>query len=296
MASGAWCGSDPGRQTPPDGGGTLVWVGPTDRPECMEAFRYCAERALQIAPRRTLEDLIARPAERVGRMVVARMDRAAASDSMLRQLATLFPNAEKTLLLGTDCEGEGRTGEPWPQFDRVYWHRWNQIVPAWFADRTHPTPLQSARGHYPQPTPFGSRALRQNIAVIATSQSLAEGLLDAVAVRGHSVVWLPAMIPASVRNVDICLWDDSAAAPTSTALWRERLAFSAWGPVRQRPRHAWLAGFPRVEDWAAARRAGVEGLISKPFTNQVIHDFIDHHLHAIPGHSPNLRTEPLRTS
>lgn len=289
MPSGSCCGLEPKEAPRPNGGGTLVWVGPTDRPECLEAFRYCAERALQIAPRRTLADLLARPAERVGRVVVARMDRTAASDQDLRQLEVLFPGAEKTLLLGADCEGEARTGEPWPQFDRVYWHRWNQVVPAWFADdfprarltAAHPA---SARQRDLQPIAYRPRMLRQNVAVIAAAQSHVEGLLDAVAALGHSVVWLPAAIPANIRNVEICLWDDTAAPPTSTALWRERLAFSVWGPVRQRPRHAWVVGFPRVEDWAAARRAGIEGLISKPFSTQVIHDFIDHQLHAIPHH------------
>lgn len=254
---------------PAPGGGTLAWVGPTNRGECVEAFRYCAAHALQIAPRRSLQHLIDRPAEHVARLVVVRTDRRSAARGVLEQLEQLFPAAEKTLLLGGDCEGEGRTGDPWIGFTRLYWHRWNQVIPSWFADQPDPRSGGTVASRPPAP---GS--CRRSVAVIASSRSAVDGLIDAVASLGHTVAWLPAVFPANIRNVDVCLWDDSAAPPVSTAAWRERLAASLAVAVRERPRHAWVIGFPRIDQWNAARRAGVEALISKPFSNDVLDGFI----------------------
>lgn len=266
-------GSPPAPRSPPaQASGTLAWVGPTGRGECVEAFRFCAARALQIALRRDLQQLIDRPAENVGRMVVVRMDRRSAPSGTLEQLDQLFPRAAKTLLLGADCEGEGRTGQPWSGFEHLYWHRWNQAIPSWFAEDSPPSaPANRNAASWRTPS---ARPDRRHVAVIARSRSAADGLVDAVSALGHSVVWLPAMFPAHVRNVDVCLWDDSATPPASTARWRERLAASLAVAVRQRPRHAWVVGFPRIDQWTAARRAGVEALISKPFANNVLEYFI----------------------
>lgn len=274
------------RAIPVRGGGTLAWVGPTGRGECVDAFRFCAAQALQIAPRRSLEDLIDRPAEGVGRVVVVRMDRRSAATGQLERLERLFPEAAKTLLLGGDCEGEGRTGESWPGFERLYWHRWNQVIPSWFtaeaatvlasASRdTLASPRHAAAPRAATPRAVIPRASRRSVAVIGGSRSAVDGLLDSVAALGHAVVWLPTIAGANVRNVDVCLWDDSAAPPASTAVWRERLAASLAVAVRERPRHGWVVGFPRIDQWNAARRAGVETLISKPFGNEVLARFIN---------------------
>lgn len=267
------------------GGGTLAWIGPTGRGECVDAFRFCAAHALQIAPRRSLQDLIDRPAEGVGRVVVVRMDRRSAAAGQLEQLEQLFPGAAKTLLLGGDCEGEGRTGESWPGFERLYWHRWNQVIPSWFAvqpaaasalaPRDAVAVRHTAAPRTGIPPAVLPHAGRRSVAIIGSSRSAVDGLLDAVAALGHAVVWLPTIAGASVRNVDVCLWDDSAAPPASTSVWRDRLAASLAVAVRERPRHGWVVGFPRIDQWNAARRAGVETLISKPYGNDALARFIN---------------------
>ena len=46
------------------------------------------------------------------------------SGEALDRLARLAPLARVVVLLGSWCEGEVRSGRPWPGAIRVYWHQW----------------------------------------------------------------------------------------------------------------------------------------------------------------------------
>ena len=46
------------------------------------------------------------------------------SEETIDRLRRLAPLARVVGLLGSWCEGESRTGRPWPASIRVYWHQW----------------------------------------------------------------------------------------------------------------------------------------------------------------------------
>lgn len=238
-------------------GETIVWVGPNQQSEFEEAYSFCSTRAAQIAPRSSLEHLLDQPAQGVRRVIIARGERAPLPKCW-QQVLELTPQAERFVIQGSACEGEYRSGTPWPDAQAFYWHAWNQVMPQWFTDNTTTTPATE----------------KLTVLGITRSIDLADAIQSAIALDGHSVAWAPSPESAAIQNVDVVIWDDTAAPPTSAAQWRERLNWfdaptSGLGNSPRRPRHLWCAGFPRYQDWIEAQRAGCAGLVSKPCADSV---------------------------
>lgn len=236
--------------TPP---GTLMWIGSRTHGEMVHAFRECEATAPQIALRATVAEAVSRPAGLVRQIIVARPDRSPADRQPLESLRALYPDAQLICLLGSGCEGERRTGQPWPGFQRVYWHQWNQHAPTWLGGDA-PTADRKAAA-----TP-GHPAMAL---VLADRMSAAAPLLDLMQSIDIAAVWLRPGQQAAVRRAAVVLWDDSAAPPAPRHVWRRRLAALA-GATGQ-PRHFWLVGFPRLHEWTEACRGGIDMPISKPY-------------------------------
>jgi hypothetical protein len=232
--------------------GTLVWIGPTHTDEVAEAFQYCVEHVPQLAIRRDIEHFLSFPAQHVSHVVVVRMDRRPAGQDA-EKICTLAPRAACWMMLGSGCEGESRTGNPWPGFSHFYWHRWNQILPTWFHSQNAPIG---------RPTVLKERAV---IAIMTANPVALDALGDHLTAAGHSVVYSRDMLHTPVTNVQLCIWDDTLASPTSPQKWAQRIG-AINQPTSQPVHHVWLAGFPRIQDWQLARRGGIHSLISKPFS------------------------------
>lgn len=248
--------------------GTLLWIGSRQHPEMIEAYRSCESLAPQLAYRADLDDACQRPAQCVAVVVFARTERSSVAPERLEHLKRLYPAAEFVCLLSSGCEGELRTGEPWPGCRRVYWHRWNQEAPEWLlVDRANVF-AHSADSH--KPSVF--------LAIVAASYQHAEPLLEIASQDRLPATWVTPGRTGLVRSVTHVLWDDSAAQPTDRETWRERLAaFAAKerpAPEVRSPLHGWYAGFPRIQDWRAAHAAGVRWLLSKPLTLSALCRFV----------------------
>jgi hypothetical protein len=57
-------------------------------------------------------------------VVLAQSRRDQFLDSEVEELITNFPAAPVVGLLGSWCEGESRSGKPYPGVIQVYWHQW----------------------------------------------------------------------------------------------------------------------------------------------------------------------------
>ena len=104
----------------------VLLIGDTHRAEFLDARRVLADLAelteaadpaaaaaiLQSAP---LEPEV---------IVLAQAYPGQFSQAQVDQLRRLAPLARMVALLGTWCEGESRSGRPWPGVVRVYWHQW----------------------------------------------------------------------------------------------------------------------------------------------------------------------------
>lgn len=184
-----------------------------------------------------------------------------------------WPLARFISIAGSLCEGEPRTGRPWPGQCRVYWH----AFPGWWA-------LQSARmrqGDVPEwalprtsreddslrlGTPVRWPSLNGVIGVAASHGDRAGGTLLAMLRQvGLNACSLERQTPRGIAGLQAILWDDDPAGG-----WRERALElqDRWPAV---PLVA-LRNFPRVDDrdWLETHWHARCAVAAKPFDFDVL--------------------------
>lgn len=201
-------------------------------------------------------DVIALAQARPGQFAVETVD-------ALRKQA---PLARVVGLLGAWCEGETRTGTPWPGVVRLYWHQW--------AARLAQELAWLARGHCPTwglPATCGdderllwADSLPHNdrpglVAIDSASAEMGEFLGSALSARGLGVVWSWRDGTLQARGVSAVVWDcpGSLDAGQLARLACTAAQYPAAGLIA-------LVGFPRGEDALSALSAGAAAVISKP--------------------------------
>ena len=183
-----------------------------------------------------------------------------------------FPAVPVVGLLGSWCEGESRSGQPYPGIIRVYWHQWEgryaqfveQLAEAgitnWHAPRTSTTSDRIVSQTIRRDVSIGTGI----IGVSAWTRSEYEMLDDAIASFGWRSRW-----------VERSIWD---AASSATVLVMCVVADS-W-TVELEKRIEWLnseipdvpfvllLNYPRESDAESIAAAGVSAVVSKPFELQ----------------------------
>jgi hypothetical protein len=187
------------------------------------------------------------------------------SHAAIDRLRRLAPLARVLGLMGSWCEGEMRSGQPWPGAVRVYWHQWparcgqelgrlaQGECPAWGLPVTASEEERLlAEAVVSWPPRHGL------IAICARSFDVAEMLATACRSCGYATVWLRPSRPGRVTGVAAAVFDGSDLCdPESDDL--RRLAAS----IRPAPVVA-LLDFPRVEDRDRALASGATAVLSKP--------------------------------
>jgi CheY-like chemotaxis protein len=167
------------------------------------------------------------------------------------------PRAPLIALVGSLCEGEIRSGTPWPGVTRIYWHQWQGRLPRALG-------IGSGESHTKAPSRTfsavdeGEQLARAEIQhrdalVIIRTAKIAtyETLADACAAAGYRSVWQPPHLPLFERGADVILTDEpDDSLPCSTAQRLPRIV---------------LLNFPRREDIDRARAAGAAAVVAKPF-------------------------------
>ena len=105
---------------------TVLLLGNADRPELAEA-RDLLQGLARVIPVADLDAAAAALADEelaVDAVVVAQAYPGQFSWETMDRLSRLAPLARVVSLLGSWCEGEVRSGRPWPGAVRVYWHQW----------------------------------------------------------------------------------------------------------------------------------------------------------------------------
>ncbi|QEG42626.1 hypothetical protein [Roseimaritima ulvae] len=241
--------------------GTLIWIGSRTGGETRDAFAYCQQHAAQLAVRESLQDAVERPADAVSGILISRQSRHSVDADHVEALAQQYPTARRTVLIGSNAEGEGRTGLAWPGWQRVAWHAWNQVLPDWFS----PAPPLEPAAVADALQPVGLTL------VVAATLSHAEALLDTLEQWSVAALWQRQPSPTTARHIHRVIWDDSAAPATTAALWQQRLQSVH---LADDARHAWTVHYPRVEQLTAARRGGVDVTISKPYLQASLFRFL----------------------
>jgi hypothetical protein len=186
----------------------------------------------------------------------------------IERLHRAAPLARLIGLLGGWCEGESRSGAPWPGVIRLYWHQfrwraehewnaarvgqatWSLARTATDADRLLAAPGTAAADH------------RGMIIIRSLSQIAYECLADVCAEGGWSSIWWPPRRLLQAANAVALVWDAQLIDEQEMADLRGAVAALPHVPVLV------ATGFPQVQDVQAFQKLGVRHVLSKPFLNE----------------------------
>jgi hypothetical protein len=189
-----------------------------------------------------------------------------------------WPLAGIVAILGSWCEGETRTGKPWPGVKRFFWYEfpawWRQqmalrsagLCPDWARPTldVYRTPqIRNPKEVYPLRREI--RNHRQGLIHLSTrNRDTAEVLADVLNESGYSVVWNP-LGPAKmvVRGVVAGVWEGVQLDERDMIDLAEFCRSQAHDAV---PVVA-LLDFPRRDRCEIAQQLGVTAVLGKPWIN-----------------------------
>jgi hypothetical protein len=246
---------------------SILLLGSAERPEFRDAaqlltlsgtvadFSYTASATAALDDGHIMPDLI----------IVAQAFPGEFSHDAVDRLRRLAPLARLVGLLGSWCEGEMRTGSPWPGVARNYWHQWPTRCPrelellmrgARCAWALPPTATEEERLLADRET--DAPRMQGLVVIHSPSRPMADWLSDACQSRGFATVCERESREPRVAGAKAAIFDAGDLAP-DTLIALER--FSA--AMRPSPVVALLA-FPRIEDRRSVLAAGAAAVLSKP--------------------------------
>ena len=241
-------------------GPIVLWIGDASRSESVVA-RAALEGCLVMEAHdvRAAIGLLEAQERSPEVIVVAQSRPGAVSQYEIERLRREAPLARIVGLLGSWCEGEARSGRPWPGVERVYWHQW----PGWVqrelgGSSTLPqTATMEERLLAGAGLPSSYEGWTGVIAICSQRRELAELWIDALRACGATAVAFDGP-PEQVSGITAAIWEADGCDHAQAAEIR-RLATA----VRPAPVVAVLV-FPRLEEHQRAMAAGAVAVLSKP--------------------------------
>lgn len=191
------------------------------------------------------------------------------------RLRRAAPLAGVVGLVGSWCEGEMRTGRPWPGVPRLYWYEfppwWQRQLRLHAAGRCPdwarpagtapmPAPLPGATW----PGPQASKCLAGVVVLHVGAGDTADVLIDAFGRAGFATVWQrPGRDACQISDVAAGVWDGGQLDGHELAnlsRFCEQLARDRAGVVA-------LLDFPRRHSVDAALACGAAAVLGKPWHN-----------------------------
>jgi hypothetical protein len=246
-------------------------VGPIDHPD----FRDAAE--LLRATTRSVANANGSP-----ELVIAVQSRP--NETSQREIDSLphrWPLAGVVALLGSWCEGDARTGKPWPGVKRLYWYEfpawWRQQLALQTGGRCPDWSRPSSDAFRAPPIRNPKSKIRNRAAgalVLSTPYaSTADALGDVLSCAGYATVWQrPGRTTTVVRGAVAGIWDGSQLDDRETnelAEFCRRLARDA-APVVA------LLDFPRRDRHDIAMQVGAAAVFGKPWINKELIETIEY--------------------
>jgi DNA-binding NarL/FixJ family response regulator len=257
---------------PSDTSLSILFVGDASRPEfhdsrtCLGKWGIVTEYSnAELAATAMAEDRISPDV-----IVVAQAFPGHLSHEAIDRLRRLAPLARVIGLMGSWCEGEMRSGSPWPATVRTYWHQWPARGDRQFRLLTtgqscswalpltateEERLLADAVGSGGTPTSISSSA---QVVIRSQSREMVDWLSAACLGRGFASTWQRDSAVAPLDGAAIGVFDGSDLCDYEyDALSRFVIA------LRPVPVVA-LLSFPRIEDHDRALSAGALAVLSKP--------------------------------
>ncbi len=248
---------------------SILLVGSTERREFRQSQRSLERqgRVVAAADVEAAVDLLADGQLAPDVIVVAQAFPGQFSGEAVDRLRALAPLARVVGLMGSWCEGEVRTGRPWPAAVRVYWHQW----PARCAQELSrlgeglcctwglpATASEEERFLSMADEPIRPAGAGRLIAIHTPWFDMQDWLSAACRRRGYSTVWVRSDRASRVAGVRAGIFDATECRHEEAALLARLAAAIRPSPVLA------LLDFPRVEDYDRALAAGAAAVLSKP--------------------------------
>lgn len=176
------------------------------------------------------------------------------------------PLSRLVALLGSWCEGETRSGRPWPGLHRVFWHQWAPRMSLELLDTgdSDYCLLQmprtvTASEQYERLAETASPRRRGLIAIHTRTIRMYEALSDACGQAGLATVWFPPARPAHSSGAAAAIWDGVSSHQQEVGLFEEVVKQHRPAPVLA------LLDFVRREDIERMLALGASRVLAKPF-------------------------------
>ena len=203
-------------------------------------------------------------------IVIAQSRRDQFSSAEVEKIQTTFSNTPIVSLLGSWCEGETRSGTPYPGLIRVYWHQWqgryqkfvSQLADAnltdWHAPATSSIADRISQGPFTNSVRSSSFTRPESIGISAWTDTAHEMLADAVGLCGWKSHWVERGIPDADQHSAIVI---DAGSWTTAVENRINWLKSDFGTTPM----VLLLNYPREDELESIRQSGISSVISKPF-------------------------------
>ncbi|MCH8043172.1 MAG: hypothetical protein IID44_05590 [Planctomycetes bacterium] len=187
------------------------------------------------------------------------------SQQQVERLQLAAPLARLIVLLGSQCEGETRTGQPWPGVRRAFWYQWPARwraelerrrqggLPSWGQPPTASDEELLLSSLWPR------RPCHGLVAIHTPHFDTAATLAEACGERGMSTVWVQPHRPSQLHGARAALWDAGCLDSEELgrlARFRQRIDGAPIGV---------LADFPRVQHREQLMAAGATFIVGRPF-------------------------------
>lgn len=200
----------------------------------------------------------------VGLAVVAQARPGQFSAAAIERLPAAAPLTPIVALLGSWCEGEMRSGSPWPGVPRVYWHQW----PARFAQEAPRLARRNVSAWSEPATATAEERLlglaRRRLAdlngigvVISSNCETGDCLRAACLQFGLSTISMRRPPIGITNGIDFVLCDVGLVRESADNVRSASIAFPEAVVVA-------LADFPRTDDMERLRNAGAAAVLAKP--------------------------------
>jgi DNA-binding NarL/FixJ family response regulator len=248
---------------------SILFIGDTDRAQFREAPQAARRLGdlLEVADAAAAADALASGRTTPDLIVVAQAFPGEFSAASIERLLRLAPLARVVGLLGSWCEGETRTGKPWPAAIRVYWHQWlpraDEELRRLGSGQTSSWSLPITASEEERLLATADQPWEKRQGRVAIRSPWAETyawLADACRLRGYTPLRLSAAAAegAPIAAADALVFDGTDCAGRELTELSRLAATVRPAPV------VVLLDFPRVEDRDRALAAGAAAVLGKP--------------------------------
>lgn len=229
--------------------------------------------ALTLSPLKQLLKQSGSPDSTFDLIVIAQSYPEQFSPTEIEQLQNRHSQTPIVAVLGSWCEGETRSGKPWPGVVRIYWHQWlgrfemfrSQLkesnVTIWHEPRTSTVADRILRLDAPQQV---LQPHQRKVGISAHNTAQVEMLQDAFRQLGYNAFWIELMMGANpnIGEPDlVCVDANHLNHELKTRIEWLREKFPDTPQIV-------VCNFPRANEVQDLISWKVAGVISKPFELQ----------------------------